>query len=125
LATDFSPIHTPEANSWQRKDTSELVAWEFDKARPWTQNVHMRIATVRDLRNNFSKLEAWLGNGEEVCIQKRGEPVAMLTAMRDNRLEKGKNPDFAARRNAIWGGRVFSDAEVRAMRDAELEGEEG
>ena len=61
----------------------------------------------------------------EVCIEKRGEPVAMLTAMRRTRSAKVKNPDFAARRKAIWGSRVFSDAEVRAMRDAELEGEEG
>ena len=36
-----------------------------------------------------------------------------------------KKPDFAARRKAIWGDRVFSDAEVKAMREAELEGEEG
>jgi len=91
----------------------------------WTQNVHMKTATVRDLRNNFAKLEAWLSNGEEVCIEKRGEPVAMLTAMRGTRGTKVKNPDFAARRKAIWGSRVFSDAEVRAMRDAEMEGEEG
>ena len=34
-------------------------------------------------------------------------------------------PDFAARRRAIWGNRVFTDAEVAAMRADELEGEEG
>jgi antitoxin (DNA-binding transcriptional repressor) of toxin-antitoxin stability system len=91
----------------------------------WTQHVHMKTATVRDLRNNFGKLEAWLHNGEEVCIEKRGEPVAMLTAIRGTRRTKVQNPDFAGRRKAIWGHRVFSEAEVRAMRDAELEGEEG
>ncbi len=85
----------------------------------------MEIATVRDLRNNFSKLESWLSNGESVCIEKRGEPVAMLTAMPRTRGKTMKMPDFAARRKAIWGHRVFSDAEVRAMRAAELEGEEG
>ena len=91
----------------------------------WTQNVHMKTATVRDLRNNFAKLESWLNDGEEVCIEKRGEPVAMLTAMRRTRSTKLKNPDFAARRKAIWGSRVFTGADVRAMRNAELEGEEG
>ena len=85
----------------------------------------MKTATVRDLRNNFAKLEAWLSDGEKVCIEKRGEPVAMLTAMRRTRSKKVKMPDFAARQKAIWGDRVFSDAEVRAMREAELEGEEG
>ena len=49
----------------------------------------MKTATVRDLRNNFSKLEAWLGDGESVRIEKRGEPVALLTA-----LPKGKGKAF-------------------------------
>ena len=84
----------------------------------------MRTATVRDLRNNFAMLEAWLSNGEDVCIQKRGEPFAMLTAMRRTKRAKIKNPDFAARRKAIWGDRVFGDDEIQAMRNAELEGDE-
>lgn len=70
-------------------------------------------------------LEAWLSNGEEVRIEKRGEPIAMLTAMKRTGGKKLKMPDFAARQKAIWGDRVFSEAEVTAMREAELEGEEG
>ena len=85
----------------------------------------MKTATVRDLRNNFAKVEAWLSDGEQVCIEKRGEPVAMLTALHRRRTAKLKMPDFAARRKAIWGNRVFSAKEVREMRAAELEGEEG
>ena len=85
----------------------------------------MKTATVRDLRNNFAMLEAWLSNGEDVCIQKRGEPIAILTAFRRGKRDKIKNPDFAARRQAIWGDRVFSDEEIAAMRHAELEGEDG
>ena len=85
----------------------------------------MKIATVRDLRNNFAMLEAWLGDGESICIQKRGVPIAMLTAMPPARGKKVPMPDFAARQKAIWGDRVFSEPEVLAMREAELEGEEG
>lgn len=91
----------------------------------WTQHVHMKTATVRDLRNNFAKLESWLSNGEEIRIEKRGEPVAMLTALPRARSQGFKKPDFAARQKAIWGDRVFSEAEVKAMREYELEGEEG
>ena len=98
---------------------------EIDKLRSWTQNVHMKTATVRDLRNNFAMLEAWLSEGESVRIEKRGEPVALLSAMPRTRSKAAKRPDFAARQKAIWGARVFSDAEVIAMRAAELEGEEG
>ena len=85
----------------------------------------MKTATVRDLRNNFAMLEAWLLEGEEVCIEKRGKPIALLTSVGRKRSGKVKNPDFVARLRAIWGERVFSEAEVAEMRAMELEGEEG
>ena len=44
----------------------------------WTYFVHMKRATLRDLRNDFAKLESWLGEGEEIQIEKRGKPVAIL-----------------------------------------------
>ncbi len=91
----------------------------------WTQIVHMKTATVRDLRNDFSRLEAWIREGEEVRIEKRGQPVAVLSPYREHPDGAIRNPDFAARLKAIWGDRVFSEEEVRAMREAELEGEEG
>ncbi len=86
----------------------------------------MRSVTVRELRNSFSKLEVWLAEGEVIRVEKRGRPIALLTGLRPNRRKRGsKKPDFAARRQAIWGRRVFSTAEVAAMRAAELEGEDG
>lgn len=92
----------------------------------WTKYVHMKTATVRDLRNNFSTLEAWLNEGEEIRIEKRGQPVAFLTPCPPaKRMRKAKLPDFDARRKAIWGDRCFTAEEVKAMRAAELEGEEG
>jgi antitoxin (DNA-binding transcriptional repressor) of toxin-antitoxin stability system len=39
----------------------------------------MKTATVRDLRNEFSKVFKWLDTGETVQILKRGKPVARLT----------------------------------------------
>jgi antitoxin (DNA-binding transcriptional repressor) of toxin-antitoxin stability system len=53
------------------------------------------------LRNNFSKLEAWLGDGESVRIEKRGEPVALLTALPKGKGKAFKMPDFAARRSYL------------------------
>jgi len=85
----------------------------------------MKTATVRDLRNNFAMLEAWLSEGEEICIEKRGQPIAWLTGVGRKRSGKIKNPDFEARRKAIWGDRVFTEAEVAEMRAMELDGEEG
>jgi len=86
----------------------------------WTYFVHMKTATLRDLRNDFAKLEAWLGEGEEICIERRGQPIAMLTPVKAAKAKKIKMPDFEARRRAIWGDRMFTEEEVKAMREDEL-----
>lgn len=39
----------------------------------------MKTATVRDLRQNFPKIERWLEAGEPVTITKRDRPVALLS----------------------------------------------
>jgi len=38
----------------------------------------MRTATVRDLRNHYSSLMEWIEAGEEICITRRGKPIARL-----------------------------------------------
>jgi prevent-host-death family protein len=39
----------------------------------------MKKATVRDLRNHYSQLLAWIAAGEEITITQRGKPVARLS----------------------------------------------
>jgi hypothetical protein len=39
----------------------------------------MKTATVRDLRNHFSRLLAWIAAGEETTLTQRGKPVARLS----------------------------------------------
>jgi len=75
----------------------------------------MRTATVRELRNDFSKLETWLAEGEEIQIEKRGKPIALLSQP----AKKFVKPDYRARLKRLWGDRVFSEEEVKAMREAE------
>jgi antitoxin (DNA-binding transcriptional repressor) of toxin-antitoxin stability system len=84
----------------------------------------MKTATVADLRNHFRRVSAWIENGEAVEILKRGRAFARLMPVVESTAMPVK-VDFAARRKAIWGGRVFSAAEVQAMRDSELDGEQG
>ncbi len=48
----------------------------------------MKTATVRDLRNRYTILLAWLGAGEEVLITQRGKTVARLVPERD--AKKGR-----------------------------------
>jgi antitoxin (DNA-binding transcriptional repressor) of toxin-antitoxin stability system len=87
----------------------------------------MKTATVRDLRNDFASLEAWLAEGETIRIEKRGTPVALLSPITSGSAVKTPlvKPDASARRKAIWGDRCFTAGEVKAMRDYELEGEDG
>jgi antitoxin (DNA-binding transcriptional repressor) of toxin-antitoxin stability system len=39
---------------------------------------HMKTATVRELRNDFPRIEAWVHEGESVSISKRGKVIATL-----------------------------------------------
>jgi len=82
----------------------------------------MKTATVRDLRNHFPRLAAWIAEGEPVEITKSGKVFARLMPAA---CAKTPKPDILARLKNTWGPRVFSAQEVAKMRAAELEGEEG
>ena len=76
--------------------------------------------------NSFSRLEAWLLEGEQIRIEKRGRPIGILSAWRAAAAAPAaRKPDFSTRRQAIWGGRAFTEVEVAAIRSEELEGKEG
>lgn len=75
----------------------------------------MKTATVRDLRYNFPKIEAWLEGGEEIAITKHGKPIARMVR-ETNQTRSIKHPDYRARLKRIWGDRVFTRQEVEEMR---------
>ena len=83
----------------------------------------MKSASVADLRNHFRRISAWIEDGETVEIVKRGKAFARLIPIAEP--TKAAKIDFRAQRRRIWGSRVFSSAEVRAMDDAENDDEEG
>jgi prevent-host-death family protein len=85
----------------------------------------MKTAGVRDLRNRFSRVAAWIAEGEPVEITKGGRPFALLMPAAPPATPRRVKPDIMARLRRTWGNRVFSAKEVAAMRAAELEGEEG
>jgi len=83
---------------------------------------HMKTATVRQLRNEFPRIEAWVQEGESINISKRGKVIATLVPVSVN-AAAGKRvikPDIMARLSETWGSRVFSLEEVAAMRADEL-----
>ena len=80
----------------------------------------MKKATVRDLRYDFPKIEAWLAGGKEIELTKHGKPVACISPpKRASAAKRLKHPDYLARLRRIWGDRVFSAAEVEEMRTFE------
>ena len=85
----------------------------------------MKTATVRDLRNRFPRVAAWITEGEPVEITKAGKLFARLVPPTPVKTPKLVKPDIMAQLKATWGDRIFSAKEVAEMRAAELEGEEG
>lgn len=83
----------------------------------------MKTATIRDLRYDFPKIEAWLEGGQEIIITKHSKPIARIRS--ETAIEKPlpELPDFKARLDRIWGDRFFTQAEVDEMRALET-GEE-
>lgn len=91
----------------------------------WTYFVHMKSATLRDLRNNFTKLEHWLREGEEIEIFRRQELVAVLTKPpRPEGADADRLPDFARRRKSM-GLSALSANDLQRIQDFEREGQEG
>lgn len=80
----------------------------------------MKTASVRDLRYDFPKVEAWLKAGEEIQITKRNKVIGkLMPEARPVPRELPPLPDFEARRKRIWGDRVYTQAEWEADRQWE------
>lgn len=80
----------------------------------------MKTLTVRDLRYDFGKVEAWLNDGQEIEITKHGKPVARISPPGPKNFHPFDADAHRRRMKETWGDRVFSAAEVQEMREAEL-----
>lgn len=87
----------------------------------------MKTATVRELRNQFPRIEAWVHEGESINISKRGKIIATLIPALGTAAAPQLPPkvDIMARLRETWGGRVFTMEQVAAMRADELAGDSG
>ena len=77
--------------------------------------LHMRTASVRDVQHHFSKVLAWVENGEEVLVTRRNETVARLVPATPSSMASVPLPDFAGRARAIWGTRPKGGSLSRAI----------
>jgi antitoxin (DNA-binding transcriptional repressor) of toxin-antitoxin stability system len=85
----------------------------------------MKTATVADLRNHFRRVSAWIENGEHVQIVRRGKAFARLVPAQKQSPARFDAAKHMRRLKKTWRDRVFDAAEVAAMREAELRGEQG
>ena len=77
----------------------------------------MKTASVRDLRQDFPRIHAWLQDGEEVAITLRRQAIATLVPCQPRKRAKRPMPDLAARLRKIFGERVIPDETIQAIMD--------
>jgi antitoxin (DNA-binding transcriptional repressor) of toxin-antitoxin stability system len=71
----------------------------------------MKVASVRDLRNEFVKIARWLEEGEAVEIRKRGKVIGRIAPARRSPAAATSWPDFAARTRKTFGALVTPDSQ--------------
>lgn len=62
----------------------------------------MKSTTVRELRNNYSKVLAWVSQGEEVEVTRRGKVVARVIPPRPPTLAEVDWTNSAALNRPRW-----------------------
>jgi len=82
----------------------------------------MKRATVRDLRNRFPRVAAWIEQGETVEITKSGRTIAQLVPVKPEKPRRFRMPDIRERLNNTFGQTCY-DAEDIARGLAASRGE--
>lgn len=72
----------------------------------------MKTASVRDLRNRFSTIAAWIEKGEAVQIIRGGKIFAHLVPANPAPRKRFRMPGIAARLNKIFGEKTYSAADI-------------
>ncbi len=72
----------------------------------------MKTATVRDLRNRFPRVAAWIEEGEAVEITKSGKVFARLLPAAARKSPGFKMPDIAARLERGFGKACYNSEDM-------------
>lgn len=72
----------------------------------------MKTATVRELRNRFPRVAAWINAGEPVEITKAGKPFAHLVPVAPQKPRRFKMPDIMARLERTFGDSTYDAADI-------------
>jgi antitoxin (DNA-binding transcriptional repressor) of toxin-antitoxin stability system len=75
----------------------------------------MKTASVRDLRQDFARILAWIEAGEEVAITMRRQAIARLVPWPERKAAKRPMPDLAARLKKVFGAKIIADKTMTAV----------
>ena len=78
---------------------------------------HMKTASIREVRHDFSRILEWVASGEEVAITKHRETVARLLPVTRPKAARAKMPDVAARLQKVFGQKIISGPAMQAILD--------
>jgi len=77
----------------------------------------MKTASVRDLRQNFPRVMAWIEDGEQVAVTMRRKVIARLVPEPASPKGQPTAPDFAAISRGIFGKRSFPGDAMESERE--------
>ena len=72
----------------------------------------MKTATVRDLRNRFPRIAAWIEQGQPVEITRAGKTFAHLFPAPPKKPRRFKMPDIRARLDQTFGHTCYDSADM-------------
>jgi antitoxin (DNA-binding transcriptional repressor) of toxin-antitoxin stability system len=78
---------------------------------------HVKTASVRDLRQDFARVLAWIEAGEEVAITMRRQAVARLVPWPRKKATGQSLPDISARLKKVFGDKVIPDKTMKDILD--------
>jgi antitoxin (DNA-binding transcriptional repressor) of toxin-antitoxin stability system len=76
---------------------------------------HMKTASVRDLRQDFPRVLAWIEAGEEVAITMRRQSVARLVPWPRKKKPHRPMPDIAVRLKRVFGTKIIPDKTMKTI----------
>jgi prevent-host-death family protein len=79
--------------------------------------VHMKTASIRDVRHHFNRVLEWVADGEDVDITNRRRPVARLVPVARRKAAPRRMPDVAARLQKVFGRKIISERDMTKILD--------
>lgn len=80
---------------------------------------HMKSTTVRELRNNYSRVLLWVSKGEEVEVTRRGKVVAKVIPPTVSQPTEVDWTQSAALHRPAWSTPLTSEQSARILAESQ------